>query len=245
MSIFSRYKSSLVEPEQALPGRSERMFQIAARHRVLDAPVVTDEVPEGYEVAIFGLGCFWGAEEIYWQTPGVWSTSVGYAGGNTLNPSYEEVCSGRTDHTEAVRVVFDPKVVSYADLVKRFFEVHDPTQGFRQGNDVGTQYRSAIYWTTPEQEQVARELTAAYGAELTKRRLGEITTEIRPASETPYYYAEDPTAVPREEPVRLPLPRQHRREVSGHGLTGAPPDWLPGVSLSSSLPRPTRPVPSP
>ena len=192
MSIFSRYKSSLVEPEQALPGRSERMFEIAARHKVLDAPVVTDEVPEGYEVAIFGLGCFWGAEEIYWQTPGVWSTSVGYAGGTTLNPSYEEVCSGRTNHTEAVRIVFDPKVVSYADLVKRFFEVHDPTQGFRQGNDVGTQYRSAIYWTTPEQEQVARELTAVYGAELTKRRLGEITTEIRPASETPYYYAEDP-----------------------------------------------------
>jgi peptide-methionine (S)-S-oxide reductase len=195
VSIFSRYKSSLVEPEQALPGRSEPMFQVAARHQVLDAPVITDEIPKGYEVAIFGLGCFWGAEEIYWQLPGVWSTSVGYAGGSTLNPSYEEVCSGRTNHTEAIRIVFDPTVVSYADLVKKFFEVHDPTQGFRQGNDVGTQYRSAIYWTTPEQEQVARELTATYGKELEKRRLGEITTEIRPASPleggAPYYYAED------------------------------------------------------
>ena len=118
-------------------------------------PVVTDDVPTGHEVAIFGLGCFWGAEEIYWQLPGVWSTSVGYAGGTTPHPSYEEVCCGRTGHTEAVRVVFDPAVVSYADLVKTFFEVHDPTQGMRQGNDVGTQYRSAIYCTTPEQEQVA------------------------------------------------------------------------------------------
>ena len=191
MSIFSRHKSAFVEPEQLLPGRSERTFPIAARHKVLDAPVVTDEVPEGYEVAIFGLGCFWGAEEIYWKKPGVWSTSVGYAGGTTPHPSYEEVCSGRTNHTEAVRVVFDPFVVSYADLVKTFFEVHDPTQGFRQGNDVGTQYRSAIYYTTPEQEQTARELTSVYGDELKRRRLGDITTEIRPASETPYFYAED------------------------------------------------------
>jgi len=152
---------------------------------------VTDEVPDGLEVALFGLGCFWGAEEIFWQIPGVWSPSAGYAGGIPPNPSYEEVCSGRTNHTEAVRIVFDPTVVSYADLVKRFFEVHDPTQGMRQGNDVGTQYRSAIYWTTPEQEQVARELTDVYGAELARRGLGAITTEIRPAEETPYYYAED------------------------------------------------------
>ena len=177
------------------PGHPERPFHLSPRHLVLDAPLVTDPreggVPEGYQVAIFGLGCFWGAEEIYWQMPGVWSTSVGYAGGYTPHPSYEEVCSGRTGHTEAVRVVFDPTVVSYADLVKRFFEVHDPTQGMRQGNDVGTQYRSAIYATTPEQEQVARELTAIYGKELETRRLGEVTTEIRPASETPYYYAED------------------------------------------------------
>jgi peptide-methionine (S)-S-oxide reductase len=153
--------------------------------------VVTDEVPEGYEVALFGLGCFWGAEEIYWQVPGVWSTSVGYAGGITPNPTYEEVCTGRTGHTEAVRVVYDPSKVSYADLVKIFFEVHDPTQGMRQGNDVGTQYRSAIYWTTPEQEQTARELTKIYGDELHRQRIGDITTEIRPASDVTYYYAED------------------------------------------------------
>ncbi|MBC9734644.1 peptide-methionine (S)-S-oxide reductase MsrA [Nocardioides marmotae] len=187
--FFARKQTELIAPEQALPGRTERWFHLADRHLVLGTPLVTDEAPEGMEVAVFGLGCFWGAEEVYWQLPGVWSTSVGYAGGTTPNPSYEEVCSGATNHTEAVRVVFDPSVVSYADLVKRFFEVHDPTQGMRQGNDVGTQYRSAIYWTTPEQEQVARELTEVYAAELRRRGLGEITTEIR---EVPtYYYAED------------------------------------------------------
>ena len=187
--MFSRHKTELIDSEQALPGRPEPTFTIAERHKILDAPVVTDEVPEGHEVAIFGLGCFWGAEEIYWQIPGVWSTSVGYAGGHTPNPSYEEVCSGRTGHTEAIRIVFDPAVVSYADLVKRFFEIHDPTQGMRQGNDIGTQYRSAIYYTTPEQEQTARELTKVYGDELLRRRLGDITTEIAPAPA--YYYAED------------------------------------------------------
>jgi peptide-methionine (S)-S-oxide reductase len=189
--IFGRKNTALVDAEQTLPGRSERPWHLAEKHLVLGTPLVTDTAPEGFEVAVFGLGCFWGAEEIYWQVPGVWSTSVGYAGGTTPNPSYEEVCSGRTNHTEAVRIVFDPAVVAYADLVKTFFEVHDPTQGMRQGNDVGTQYRSAIYWTTPEQEQTARELTKVYGDELARRGLGAITTEIRPASETPYYYAED------------------------------------------------------
>jgi len=189
VSIFSRHKSELIAPDQALPGRSERPFHLAEKHLVLGTPLVTDEAPEGYEVALFGLGCFWGAEEVYWQVPGVWSTSVGYAGGTTPNPSYEEVCTGRTNHTEAIRVVYDPAKVSYADLVKTFFEVHDPTQGMRQGNDVGTQYRSAIYFTTPEQEQVARELTKVYGEELERRRLGDITTEIREAPT--YYYAED------------------------------------------------------
>ena len=189
MSIFSRHKTELVSPDQALPGRSERNFHLSELHRVLGTPLVTDEAPAGYEVAFFGLGCFWGAEEIFWQVPGVWSTSVGYAGGSTPNPSYEEVCSGRTAHTEAVRVVFDPAKVSYADLVKKFFEVHDPTQGMRQGNDIGTQYRSAIYFTTPEQEQVARDLTKVYGEELRRRRLGDITTEVREAPT--YYYAED------------------------------------------------------
>ena len=183
-----------VPARRARPGAARSRtdpFRRTDKHVVLGAPVVTDDVPVGLEVAVFGLGCFWGAEEIYWKIPGVSSTSVGYAGGHTQHPSYEEVCSGRTGHTEAIRVVFDPDVVSYADLVKTFFEVHDPTQGMRQGNDVGTQYRSAIYFTTPEQEQTARELTKLYGEELTRRRIGDITTEIRPASETPYYYAED------------------------------------------------------
>src|SRR6478672_3604493 len=182
--------ATLPTPDQALRGRDEQPWTLG-EHVVLHTPVVTDEVPAGHEVAVLGLGCFWGAEEIYWQLPGVWSTSVGYAGGSTPNPTYDEVCSGRTGHTEAIRVVFDPTVVSYADLLKKFFEIHDPTQGMRQGNDVGTQYRSAIYWTTPEQEQTARELTKIYAGELTRRRYGDITTEIRPAADTPYYYAED------------------------------------------------------
>jgi len=155
---------------------------------VLDAPLEA-AVPEGHQEAIFGLGCFWGAEEVFWKVPGVYSTSVGYAGGITPHPTYEEVCTGRTGHTEAVRVVYDPEQVSYADLVKVFFEVHDPTQGMRQGNDVGTQYRSAVYWTTPEQEAVARKLIEAYQPALTAAGYGEITTEVAPAPT--YYYAED------------------------------------------------------
>src|SRR5580765_6501899 len=184
--FFSR-KSELVSPERALKGRDSYEFAVPATHYVNGHPL-QGPFPDGLEVAVFGLGCFWGAEEIYWQLPGVWSTSVGYAGGTSPNPTYDEVCSGRTNHTEAVRIVFDPKVVSYADLVKRFFEVHDPTQGFRQGNDVGTQYRSALYYVSPSQEETARELTAVYGEELRKRGYGEITTEIREAPT--YYYAE-------------------------------------------------------
>jgi peptide-methionine (S)-S-oxide reductase len=187
--MFQRTKTSLPTDDQVLPGRPERPFRLAERHKALDAPLVTDEVPDGFEVAVFGLGCFWGAEEIFWQVPGVWSTSVGYAGGSTPHPSYEEVCSGRTGHTEAVRVVYDPAKVSYADLVATFYEVHDPTQGMRQGNDLGTQYRSAIYFSTPEQEQVAGLVTERYQGELDKRGYGRITTEIKP--EQPYYYAED------------------------------------------------------
>ncbi len=189
MSIFSRHTSSLPSAAEALPGRTTSEFHIADRHRVLDAPVVTPTAPDGYEVAVFGLGCFWGAEEVFWQVPGVWSTSVGYAGGMTPHPTYEEVCSGRTGHTEAVRVVFDPARVSYADLVKIFFEVHDPTQGMRQGNDVGTQYRSAIYWRTPEQRDAAIATRDAYAAALAERGMGPITTEIAEAGT--YYPAED------------------------------------------------------
>jgi peptide-methionine (S)-S-oxide reductase len=193
MSGFGK-PSTLPTPDEALPGRSEQPWALG-KHVVLKTPVVSDDVPEGFEVAVFGLGCFWGAEEIFWQEPGVWSTSVGYAGGHTTHPTYDEVCSGRTGHTEAVRIVFDPTVTSFADLVKKFFEIHDPTQGMRQGNDVGTQYRSAIYFTSPEQETTARELTKVYGDELARRRLGDITTEIRPAAPlpdgVPYFYAED------------------------------------------------------
>ena len=187
--LFNKFKTEIVDPERALPGRTSRAFKLAERHKVLDAPLVTDEIPDGYEVALFGLGCFWGAEEIFWQVPGVWSTSVGYAGGTTPNPEYDEVCSGRTGHTEAVRVVFDPAQVSYADLVAAFYEVHDPTQGMRQGNDVGTQYRSAIYTFSDAQAEVAREVSERYQPELTKRGYGPITTEIKPAPT--YYYAED------------------------------------------------------
>ncbi|GAA2755770.1 peptide-methionine (S)-S-oxide reductase MsrA [Actinopolymorpha rutila] len=187
MSLFRR-KAEMPSPENALPGRPERPFKVAASHLVLGNPL-EGPVPDGYEVAVFGLGCFWGAEEIYWQLPGVWSTSVGYAGGVTPNPTYEEVCSGRTGHTEAVRVVFDPARVSYADLVRTFFTVHDPTQGMRQGNDIGTQYRSAIYYTTPEQAEVAEQLRTAYGKAVADRGYGEITTEIAPAPT--YYLAED------------------------------------------------------
>ena len=187
--LFNKFKSQVVDAEHALPGRPERPFGLAERHRVLDAPLVTDEVPAGYEVALFGLGCFWGAEEVFWQIPGVWSTSVGYAGGTSPHPTYEEVCSGLTGHTEAVRVVFDPAKVSYADLVAAFYEVHDPTQGMRQGNDIGTQYRSAIYTVSEEQAQVAKEITERYQPELTRRGYDRITTEIKPAPT--YYYAED------------------------------------------------------
>ena len=190
--MFGR-PTALHPAEKTLPGRSALEWDLPAKHRVLGTPLLADpadgSAPAGYEVAYFGLGCFWGAEEMFWQIPGVYATAVGYQGGTTLNPTYEEVCSGLTNHTEAVRIVFDPAAVSYGDLVKRFFEVHDPTQGMRQGNDVGTQYRSALYVLSPEQESVARELTTVYGEELRRRGLGEITTEIR---EAPVFYPAEP-----------------------------------------------------
>ena len=187
--FLSRREPELPTAADALPGRDTPIVT-PGDHFVLGTPI-GPPFPEGTERAIVGMGCFWGAEKVFWQLPGVYTTAVGYAGGITPNPTYEEVCSGRTGQNEAVLVVFRPAEVSYEEILKAFWEGHDPTQGMRQGNDVGTQYRSAIYWTTPEQEQTARELTKVYGDELARRGLGEITTEIRPASETPYYYAED------------------------------------------------------
>ena len=161
---------------------------VPERHFVSGRPLV-GPYPEGLEEAVFGLGCFWGAERVFWQAPGVWVTAVGYAGGTTPNPTYEEVCSGRTGHTEAVLVVYDPKITSYDALLKLFWETHDPTQGMRQGNDVGTQYRSAIYTFSPQQAALAEMSRGAYQRQLEAAGLGEITTEIRAAP--PFYFAED------------------------------------------------------
>ncbi len=179
--------STLPSPTDALPGR-DAPIPTAERHFVNDASI-TPPYPDGSELATFAMGCFWGAEKLFWQTPGVLSTSVGYAGGYTRNPTYEEVCSGRTGHAEAVQVVFDPSVVTYEQLLKRFWEDHDPTQGMRQGNDRGTQYRSAIYTHTDAQRAAAVASRDMYQRELTKAGYGQITTEITDAPT--YYFAED------------------------------------------------------
>ncbi|MFF3767722.1 peptide-methionine (S)-S-oxide reductase MsrA [Streptomyces sp. NPDC001922] len=183
------HRPQLPTPEEALRGRDTPEFSVPDRHTVLGNPLL-GPYPEGLEVADFGLGCFWGAERKFWQTPGVWTTLVGYQGGYTPNPAYEEVCSGLTGHTEAVRVVFDPAVVSYAELLKLFWESHDPTQGFRQGNDVGTQYRSAIYTHSPEQQSAAEASRDAYQQVLTQANHSAITTEILPAEGRPFHPAE-------------------------------------------------------
>jgi peptide-methionine (S)-S-oxide reductase len=185
--LLNPNKLKMPSPEEALPGRSSRM-PVPQKHFVNGAPL-EPPFPEGLEQAIFGLGCFWGAERKFWQTPGVYSTSVGYAGGHTPNPTYEEVCSGRTGHTEVVLVVYDPKQVSFETLLKVFWESHDPTQDMRQGNDVGTQYRSALYWYTDAQRKAAEASRDAYQQVLTASGYGSITTELRQAPE--YYYAED------------------------------------------------------
>ena len=184
--LFSRAKTHLPDAADALPGRDERM-PVPASHDVLGNPL-SPPFPDGHEQVVFGLGCFWGAERMFWDTPGVYSTAVGYAGGFTPNPTYEEVCSGKTGHTEAVLVVFDPAVVSYDELLKVFWEGHDPTQGMRQGNDVGTQYRSAIYVADDAQRAAAEASRDAYQAKLREAGLGEISTEIAPAGE--FFYAE-------------------------------------------------------
>ena len=180
-------KLRLPTPDDALPGR-EAAMAVPATHFVnghrLSAPF-----PEGLQIAVFGMGCFWGAERKFWQTPGVYSTAVGYAGGYTANANYKEVCSGMTGHTEVVLVVFDPAAIAYDEVLRVFWENHDPTQGMRQGNDVGTQYRSAVYTTTPEQQRAAEASRDAYQARLTAAGFGRISTEI--ATAPPFYYAED------------------------------------------------------
>jgi peptide-methionine (S)-S-oxide reductase len=184
--MFGRHKSQMVAAEDALPGRTETM-PVPDRHHVNGNPIAPP-FPDGLETAVFGMGCFWGAERKFWETPGVFTTAVGYAGGFTPNPSYEEVCSGYTGHAEVVLVVFDPAVVSYEQLLKVFWEGHDPTQGMRQGNDAGTQYRSTIYTYGPEQAAAAERTRALFEERLAQKGYGPITTEIREAPA--FFYAE-------------------------------------------------------
>jgi peptide-methionine (S)-S-oxide reductase len=185
--LFQREKTRMIEPERALPGRDTEMA-VPPAHEVLGNPL-KPPFPEEYRQAVFGMGCFWGAERLFWQAPGVWTTAVGYAGGHTPNPTYEEVCSGSTGHTEAVLVVFDPARTSYEEMLRIFWEGHDPTQGMRQGNDVGTQYRSALYWMGDDERDAAEASRESYQQMLSESGYGEITTELAEAG--PFYYAED------------------------------------------------------
>jgi peptide-methionine (S)-S-oxide reductase len=186
--FLRRDKSQMITSEDALPGRPERAFTVSEKHFVLGTPL-EPPFPEGVQQFVVGMGCFWGAERKFWQAEGVYTTAVGYAGGYTPNPTYEEVCSGRTGHTEVVLVVFDPKKTSFQEMLRIFWENHDPTQGMRQGNDVGTQYRSAIYTTTDEQTRLADESRKMFAERLGDAGYGEITTEFAPAPM--FYYAED------------------------------------------------------
>ena len=185
--LFSSRKSQMIEPERALPGRDAPM-PVPARHEVLGTPIAPP-FPEGLEQIVVGMGCFWGAERVFWQAEGVYTTAVGYAGGYTPNPTYEAVCSAGTGHAEVVLAVFDPNVTSYDTMLRLFWENHDPTQGMRQGNDVGTQYRSGIYWRTEALRDAAVASREMFQKELTAAGYGEITTEIEQAG--PFYYAED------------------------------------------------------
>ena len=185
MFLFSK-PTAMVTADEALPGRDETM-PVPDAHFVLGTPIAPP-FPDGLQQAVVGLGCFWGAERVFWQAPGVYTTAVGYAGGFTKNPTYEEVCSGRTGHTEAVLVVFDPAETSYEQILRLFWENHDPTQGMHQGNDVGTQYRSAIYWTSAAEREAAEASRSTYAGELARAGYGEITTELAEAG--PFYYAE-------------------------------------------------------
>lgn len=184
---FGAEKNHMIAPGEALPGRAAAIAT-ADTHAISGRPLKAD-IPDGMEEAIFGMGCFWGVERIFWQMPGVWLTMVGYAGGYTPNPTYQEVCTGKTGHNEVVRVIFDPLQISYEELLQKFWEGHNPTQGMRQGNDRGTQYRSGIYTTSEHHKAAAEASRAAYGARLLEAGHGAITTEILPAPE--FYFAED------------------------------------------------------
>jgi peptide-methionine (S)-S-oxide reductase len=188
MGLFGSHKSAMVEAGDALPGRDEALPGVPEVHAV-NGNRIQPPFPEGLATAVFALGCFWGAERLFWRVPGVYSTAVGYAGGYTPNPTYQEVCSGRTGHTEAVLVVFDPAQVSYEQLLAVFWEGHDPTQGMRQGNDVGTQYRSAAYWADESQRAALEASRAAFAERLAAAGFGDITTEV--AEAPTFYYAED------------------------------------------------------
>jgi peptide-methionine (S)-S-oxide reductase len=187
MALFFREKTKMIDAERALPGRDQEM-PVPERHYVLGTPLKRP-FPDGFETAVFAMGCFWGAERKFWEADGVYTTAVGYAGGYTPNPTYEEVCSGSTGHAEVVLVVFDPQKTSYDEMLRIFWENHDPTQGMRQGNDIGTQYRSSIYLTDPSQAEAAEKSLRLYGDRLAQAGYGEITTEIE--SDQPFYYAED------------------------------------------------------
>ena len=190
MSIFGRTTTRMVDPDGALPGRANPVLPHPAPHAVLGTSL-TGPWPNGTQVIYLAMGCFWGAEELYWRLPGVVTTSVGYMGGFTPNPTYEEVCSGRTGQTETTMVAYDPAVISTYDILKAFWENHDPTQGYRQGNDHGTQYRSAAFYTTDEQGDLLETTRAAYAEVIAARGYPEITTQIGPAGERAYYLAED------------------------------------------------------
>jgi peptide-methionine (S)-S-oxide reductase len=190
MIFGSRLRSTMVSPEKALSGRETRPYSVPATHAVLGTPL-EGPWPEGTQVLYVAMGCFWGAEKAFWSVPGVITTAAGYQGGYTPNPTYDETCTGQTGHTEMVLVAYDPKQVSTEKLLQVFWESHNPTQGYRQGNDIGTQYRSALYWTTDEQREAYESTKAAYQAALTKAGYHEITTDARPAKDAgPFYYAE-------------------------------------------------------
>lgn len=208
-----------LQPDRALPGRPDYPFLVPVDHAVLGSPIrdtAEQPWPSGLSVIYLGMGCFWGAEEIFWRVPGVFTTAVGYQGGVTPHPTYEEVCTGRTGHTESVLVAYDSSKVSTVELLRHFWEEHDPTQGMRQGNDIGSQYRSAVYWTTDDQRALVEASRAAYEPVLIQRGYGGITTEIASAEGRPFYYAEE-----YHQQYLYKVPNGYRC----HAQTGVPLPW--------------------